>query len=295
MFVSLVGSAVINLVACLPGQGSADLEQCWKLDKSSVMSGGCLSIVLDDMCSALRGLELQIDDRAPVPLMAGGGVTIQQHHVPGGVTTTYVLISHHFLDNLGLELIGIDPETYRMKPVFDEPGAVRLTLLVAGQSLGAKVVTVATATPEAQPAVNLLFPTVIKDQGPIRNWAYGMTLLAGADQVPNVARHEAYLPQLKRDLEILRRHPDWAEIFEMLIARLEARIELSDLQKKIKTGEIDVGPESEPPPAGPGVAKALETKLKSSFAKAIQSSIREVVGQRRFYLPNPDLLRSHDE
>ena len=161
--------------------------------------------------------------------------------------------------------------------------------------MGTESVTVVPAPAEAQAVVALLFPTVVKDQGPIRNWAKGMTLLAGADQVPNVARHGPNLREFKKELEVLRRHPDWAEIFEMLIVRLEARIELSDLQKRIKTGEIDVGLESGPPPAGPAVAKALETKLESPFAKAIQDSIREVVGQRRFYLRNPDLLRSHDE
>jgi len=181
-----------------------------------------------------------------------------------------------------------------MKPVFDEPGTVRLTLLAGDESLGSKTVEVVPATPEAQLALHLLFPTAVKDQGPPRKRAKSMSLLAGAAQVPKVERHGPNLREFKRELEILRKHPDWAEIFEMLIARLEARIELSDLQQEVRNGEIDVGPESEPPPPTPAVARALETELKSPFAKAIQDSIRGVVAQRRLYLHDPDLLRSDD-
>ncbi len=294
MFVSLMLSALTSILALAPGQVPTG-ESCWKLDKSTVVSGGCVTLILDDTCSTLRGLELQIDDREPIRAIGEAGFTIQQHRAPGGVTTTFVLLSHCFLGDACFELVADDPETYRMKPVFDEPGTVKLELLANGESLGTKAVAVVPATPEAEPAVNLLFPTAVKDQGPPRNWAKGMTLLAGADQVPKVARHGSHLPEFKKELEILRRHSDWAEIFEMLITRLEARIELSDLQQKIRSGEIDVGSESEPPPSGPDVARALETKLKSPFAKAIQNSIREVVGQRRFYLRNPDLLRSDDQ
>ena len=115
-------------------------------------------------------------------------------------------------------------------------------------------------------------------------------------RLPLDARNRVHdeLPLFRKDLQVLAAHPDWAEIFEMLIVRLEARIELSDLQQQIKHGEIDVSPESEPPAPAPAVAKALETRLKSAFAKAIQDSIRDVVGQRRFYLRNPDRLRSND-
>jgi len=46
-----------------------------------------------------------------------------------------------------------------MKPVFDEPGTVRLTLLAGDESLGSKTVEVVPATPEAQLA---LLPAVRK-------------------------------------------------------------------------------------------------------------------------------------
>lgn len=292
MVASLILGALASVGVASPGHQPSD-EACWKLDNTSVTSGGCITMILDNACASLRGLRVQIDDREPDSPDAYPMIIC--HDVPGPSTRRVILISHDLRTRHGFELVADEPETYRMKPVFDEPGTVRVTLLAGNQSLGTKVVNVVPVTPEAQGAVDLLFPTVVKDQGPIRNWAKSMTLLVGADHVPDSTRHGPDLLQLKRELEVLRRHPDWAEIFEMLIVRLEARIELSDLQEKIKTGEIDVGPESEPPPPAPAVANAMGTKLKSAFARAIQDSVREVVRQRKFYLHNPDLLRSEDE
>lgn len=291
MYASLMATAILSHLAGLPAQGATQVDQCWTLDKTTVMSGGCVALVLNDTCSGLRGLKLQIDDRDPVSALSGAGITIQQHRAPGGVTTTFILLSH-FLENMGLELVSDEPETYRMKPVFDEPGTVRLTLSAGDESLGTKVVTVVPATRAAQGAVELLFPTVMKDQGAIRNWAKCMGLLMHVSGSGTIGRFAGDLPQFKQELEILSKHPDWAEIFRLLVVGLEANIELSDLIDEIRAGRIEVGPDSEPPPTAPTTAKALATNPKSPFAKAIQDGIRQTVGLRKFYLRNPELLRS---
>lgn len=288
---SVFVTALLTSVLANAQSRPPDSRELWSIDRTTVMSGGCVTIVLNDACSALRGLKLQIDDRDPVSALSGAGITIQQHRAPGGVTTTFILLSH-FLENMGLELVSDEPETYRMKPVFDETGTVRLTLSAGDESLGTKVVTVVPATPAAQGAVELLFPTVMKDQGAIRNWAKCMGLLMHVSGSGTIGRFAGDLPQFKQELEILSKHPDWAEIFETLIVQLEAQIALSDLIQEIKSRQIDVGPESEPPAPAPAVAKALQRKLKSPFAKAIQDGIRQTVGLRKFYLRNPELLRS---
>lgn len=265
-----------------------DLSEHWSIDREVVTSGGCLTVMLDDVGSALRGLTLQIDDRKPVNFLGRAGSTIQRHiasKIPGhlapvSITTTFVLVSHDFQNPEGVELLADEPDTYRLVPIFNEPGRVRLTLRAGDRSLGTKVVTVVPGSVHSEPAVDLLFPEFTGDQGPGRGRI--IALLGSADHGPNASRDGPNLLEFKRELDILRGHPDWVEIFEMLVTQLEARVELSQLRRAIETGEIEVDAKRGPPPPADGVTEALKAVVSSPFAKAIQDGVRGTIAQRAF-------------
>lgn len=272
-----------------------DLREHWSIDRETVTSGGCVIIILDDVGSALRGLTIQIDDRDPVKLLERAGPTIQRHVAPGPVTTTFVLISHDFHGAEGVELVSREPEIYRMVPIFNEPGSVRLTLQTPDRSLGTKVVTVVPPSPDAKAAVNLLFPEYTREQGPRTTGGRIIVLLGSADHGPSASRNGPDLPEFKKELEILRKHPDWAEVFEMLVTQLEARVELSELRQAIKSGEIEVDSAPNPAPLPQAVTQALQREVKSPFAKAIQDGIRATIGQRALLWRNAHRVPPDDE
>lgn len=289
MLATFVASVIVNL---LPTEGIENVSQAWWIDRETVMVGGCVTIVLDDACRKMRGLRLTINDGDSIPLLQRAGITIQYTTGPApSVTRTLVLISHDFRNPEGFELVSDDPVTYRIVPVFNEPGRVRLTVESEDRFLGSKVVNVIPVTPKAKPALELIYPNLLREENGETLNTRVLHLLSSAAHGLRPSGRADELPLFKKDLEVLSAHPDWAEIFAMLIARQEARIELNDLRQRIRTGDVGASSKSEPALA---VAKAVETDLKGAFAKAIQDSIRDVVGQQSSYFRDADRRRFDD-
>ena len=256
-------------------------NECWQVDKEKVISGGYVAIILDDQCSTMRGVTVQIDGREPVALMDGAGVTLQYESVDSEKPKKLVIISHDFRSPEAFAMVVEDPPSYRMLPVFHEPGTVTLTLSSAAGPLGSKEIVVLPAPKEAQGALDLLYPTVVRNQGiDVRNHPVLRLLLDSSYGVaPRITREE--LARLCADVEVLKRHPDWSEMAQMLLARLEARVELGELQDALKKhiGDLDIGEETAIIPET--INKALEANLASPAAKAIQSSIKDVLYLRK--------------
>lgn len=294
MFLSPMLSVLVSCVAA-SGDQAPPGEACWKLDKTVVMSGGCVTLTLDDTCSKLRGLKLRIDDDQAIDAMTLAGPKIHRQTLPGPVTTTLILVSHDFRGDEAFELVAQDPQTYRWVPIFDVPGAVRLTLESPDRGLGTKTVTVVPAPPDARPAVELLFPEHIKDQGRRDRGPKFFGLVLGTVSGPPSKVQQSNLAEFQRQLTVVRAHPDWREIGEMVVAGLEARVDFREVRESLRGRAGEVIDEGELPPLPEAVTTALKQQLKSPFAKALQDNIRQTVGTRKFLLDPDDPLRQWGE
>ena len=270
----------LGVVSVFPTTGSSaqDIRQLWWVDKETVMVGGCATIILDEACRKMGGLTLAIDDRRPIPLLERAGITIQYTTGPGpGITHTFVLISHDFANPEGCELIAQDPVTYRMVPVFNEPRPVRLTIESDHGSLGSSVVNVVPATPEAEAAVELLYPVIVRKNGASAQNGRVVELLARAASGGGPGVSRKHLEELYEDLVILEKHPDWAEIFKMLVTRVEARIRVKEFSDVLKTNGNAPEKALERSAVSERVQEAMQADVKSPFAKAIQNSLKSAV------------------
>jgi len=199
---------------------------------------------------------------------------------------TLVLLSHQLHTPDGFEVDADDRSIVHMVPLFDEPGTVRLTLLSEKGKIGTEVVTVRACDEEAIPAMRLMFPPLLAGQGvrDARDATWVQFLLASSDT--GSAPSESHLQQLHDELPIVKKHPDWAEICEMRLARIDAFRYLSNRETELEVSARDFGPDAVPAesPLPESVAQALKSDLTSAFAKAIQGQIRSRVEGHKLLL-----------
>jgi hypothetical protein len=289
MFGLLVASAVSSYGACFAVQPPPEAGGCWTVDKTTITVGGCVTIVLNDTCSAARRLTLEIGDREPIPLYQAGA-TMQYTTGPSPVkTTTLVLISHDLASPSAFEKVPGKPNTFRPVPVFNRPGPVRLTLRSPDRDLGSKDITVLPAALEAKEAIGLIYPELRPDRRDHPGQAVWMGFL-GVSGSGTISRTTLELiDQLRSQLPIIMRHPDWAEIAEMSIARAEVWADLRAAEQAWRATPPALRQYTEIPPPPEGVIRSLEGEVANPFAKMIQGRALAMLADReRFIRSAPD-------
>ncbi len=253
-------------------------DSCWSVDKETLRAGGCLTIVVQKACSDLPKLHLQIDEDEPLRLLdAGPDYQDRNSPLPGRDTTLVML----FWDIVNPESVAEAPGRtgeFTWLPVFNEPGAVRLTLWSGDESLGAIDVTVLPATRQSNEAMALLAPRLAPKKKPPHGEVTWMSLFIDRSLGVTPPVDAAEVARLREQLPIIAQHPDWAEIAEMFLARLEARVyggevtepERGELRERVNRVEL---PEL--------VTRNLDRNVKSPFAEAVQDDLRDIVGQLR--------------
>jgi hypothetical protein len=270
-------------------------DHVWELDKNTVYVGGCVAVILEAPANLAAQYQLRIGDSEPVRLVDSLGLTIRWND------RTVVLLSHDLRHAEHVQSTQQAEELVRVPPIFRKPGAVTLRLVLNDELVGTLSLEVI-ETPAAGQATNeLLFP-IFNREAPEKDpedallWIqlvakpmFGVTPPLSPEQ----------LEQLRAELPVVMRHPDWAEIAEMLVGRVEARDHYHGL---IESGEgqplgikQSVGAM---PPLPDIVTRCLEAKVQSPFAQAIQRDIRSIAtdlrvldAQRRGEDPI-DILRS---
>lgn len=271
MFVGIV-LTVSSIQVCLGGEPKS-LASLWHIDKDSVFVGGCVTIVVDRPSRETSKLTVRIDDREPVRLVDAAGSAARLKE------TTLVLISHDLFHpeiSRGTDGTTI---TVRVPPIFAKPGNMRLELEADGISWGVKTVEVIAAPANAKRAIDLLYPAVVRGDESAANAGRLMHLLttgsfgegAGTDERAELDKVREVLPELVQ-------HPDWEEVFEMLVGRLDTQY----FRRSVTTGTDDppyrIRDEFDELPSIPASAtRCLACNPKSPFVEAIQTNIRDLL------------------
>lgn len=246
---------------------------CWDVDKTTVIAGGCVTIIVDKPCNESWKLALQVNDDPPISLLQGAGPNFHRRNsrLPGR-EATLVLFFRDFMDMEAMEEIG--PGLFRWLTAFDEPGIVRLTLYDGDASLGTKEVTVLPCPPEAEEALELLNAPLTGTKRP-REEHLWIGLMSGSETfsfTPPLTERE--LEIMRQQLPIVVRHPDWAEIAEMRFAGVEAWHYVRQVTDDKRRLRDDV-PVVEFPRI---VTECLFKQVQSPFAQAIQDRVRDTAG-----------------
>ncbi|GEM_PF-1935619 len=292
MFTSLI------TVVCSTGVVFAVANEspgCWNVDKSTVMHGGCITIIVAKPCNESRNLSLQIDDRQPVNLFDGVGPDYHRRNsrLPGR-EATLVLLYYDMHNPEGMQEIPGQPGRFQLVPVFNRPGNVRLTLYDGEQSLGTRNVTVLPCLSDARAALALLNASLPGKKGAPRDEFLWTSLIAhqSPDLTPPVTEREL---QLVRDqLPMMMQHPDWAEIAEMRLAKLEAGVEYRRASELVQSRGLGT-PQSVAHRSVPQVlTEALRKQPQSPFAQALQDDARDLAGSRTVLIRQPDARQDNE-
>lgn len=230
-------------------------------------------------CNEHPNLRLQIEDREPLKLIGGVGPDYhgRNSRLPGRDTTLVLL----FWDIVNPESVAAAPDRpgeFTWLPVFNEPGTVRLTLWSGDESLGAIDVTVVPGSVESNEAMVLLAPRLAPKKKPPPGEVTWISLFFNRSLGVTPPVDAGEVARLREQLPVIAQHPDWAEIAEMLLARLAARVyggEVTETERPALRKDVD---RVELPDL---VSRNLDRKVKSPFAEAVQDDLRDIVGQLR--------------
>ncbi len=274
MFVVAIANVLLSM-GTAPAEPLRDAVS-WALDRETVHTGGCLAVILDLPLRECRRFRIRVAEREAVQLAERAGPTVSQ----GG--KTIVLLSH--IPGLpgGYERLPGEKNMFRVVPLFEVPGEVVITLLSGDEELGRRVVTVVPAPREAQEAIDMLFPVITPRRGvppPGLKWTRELTDPPVGVTV-TAAPHP--LQGLRDELEVMKRHPDWSEIAEVLVARVEATVQYHGLIVSEQGRPIAIKDTvGHLPPLPQIVTRCLNANPRSPFAQAIQDDIRRVVKDLR--------------
>lgn len=264
-------ASVLNFLGPVANGARGAVE--WSIVRDRVHVGGCVQIIVEAPARLAEQCELSIGDHAPALSLGrlGSSVSVRGR--------TVVLVSHDLAHAEVLESTSDGSKTLRVPPVFREPGAVTITLYLDGDAVGTQEIDVLPATGGMREAIDLLFPVVdrnvaVREREDALRWLKLATLPSNA-VAPPITRE--LLQQLSEELPIIEQHVDWAEVAEMLVARLEARAHYNELIVwEGRAPMLNVSGDALPP--WPEiVTRRLESKPSSLFGQAIQNDIRGLV------------------
>lgn len=269
-------AAVISAL-CTMNASAQRNDACWRVDKTTVMQGGCVTVIVDKPCSESNSLTLQIDADKPVPLLDSVGPSF--HHrtsrLPGR-EATLVQVFHNFRDQKAVEENPGALGTFRLVPVFDEPGQVRLTLYDDGESLGTIEITVVPSSEEARAALELLNPPLTGKRMPNRDHALWPQLVTGDTGLFAPPLTDRELQLLRDQLPIVVQHPDWSEIAKMRLAAVEALhyirgVSSGSSWRRLRDDVVN-------PKLPAFVTECINMKVQGPFAQAVQDNARDIAG-----------------
>lgn len=242
----------------------------WAIDKDEVYVGGCVAIRIPIELERSGALAVRIDEQEPVQLLDGAGPVLNLSN------SKVVLLSHISGREQSYRPVPGRPETFQTIPVFNTPGVVRLTLEVNGIPQDVKTVNVLVAPPLSQRAISVLYPEITRGVGaPIESKRLLYLLTRGSLSAEGGADERTVLEKVREVLPDLRNHPDWAEIFDALVARLDAENYRRSITMRDDDPPFRIKDDIEDLPSVPeSVTRCLQQTPKSPFAGAIQDKIR---------------------
>jgi len=289
---SLKVAAVISAL-CTMNVSAERNNACWRVDKTTVMQGGCVTVIVNKPCSESNALTLQIGADKPVPLLDSVGPSF--HHrtsrLPGR-EATLVQVYHNFRDQEAVEEIPGARGTFRLVPVFDQPGQVRLTLYDDGESLGSIEITVVPSSKEARAALELLNPPLTGRKTPNRDHFLWHQLVTGDTGIFAPPLTDRELQLLRDELPIVVQHPDWSEIARMRLAKVEAlhyvrKVASDSSWRRLRDDVVN-------PKLPAFVTECINMKVQSPFAQAVQDNARDIAGMLTVLLKHRERERAND-
>lgn len=271
MFTALITSLINIVIGILPLQVSP-ADAIWAIDKDQVFVGGCVTVIFEGSSHEIARLMLRVGNR-PGLKAVDSWPTVRR----GG--KTYVLLSHDFFNREGLDRIEGTEDGVRMVPLFHSPSTVSLTLRSGNVTVGIRDVRVVEPPEGSGAAIDLLFPRLLRNKG-VSDPAKAIWIQLITKNTFPVTPEQ--VQQLRDELPIIMKHPDWGEIASMAVANAEANIHYKDTIEACRQAR-DEGREmnTEPPVPAP-ISDALMREPKSPFAKAIQDGIRKTIAARQW-------------
>lgn len=277
MFTTFASSIILSSV--LSGVVTADAAnrgEVWLVDKTTVCVGGCISITINRPSRLAYEYTMSIDSGPPVRLVDTMGTTLRRGD------RTLVLLSHQLFSHDGVQVDTDNPELFHMVPLFHRPGIVRLTLLLGDEKLGTKDITVIDAPEGSDQAIEMLFLTLEPKRRDATAAPLLFQILMGAN-VSNILKYQDdAIDRLHEELEIVSKHPDWAEIAVMTVAQAEATVHYKSTIEACRVAHAEGRELNSEPPVPPSISLALEREMTSPYAKVIQDGIRKTIGARRW-------------
>jgi hypothetical protein len=167
-----------------------------------------------------------------------------------------------------------------MQPLFAEPGETELVVECDGQVAHTSRITVLPLPGAAAASMQLLFPEIPSIGLSAKAPSIAMQLLFVGEAVSDRAVSANELGKMRDIAETMKRHPDWAEIFPMLLALNEARVHNQERMDALRASRA--GGTSTSQPAWPdSVQLAMTEEVTNVYAKALQAFIRHEVLDRK--------------
>lgn len=243
---------------CPAAAASQPAELSVTLDRTSVMVGGCVAVILNRPAQDLpKELILDIEGREPVSL-------VQSAPRIGGKDKSLCLI---WVDLEHPVRLGGAPPRLRLQPVFRNSGTLKLRLRSERKILGSWEMRVVAPSEEAKAAMRVLFPDFTPqapDNSRLACWA-----LALAEEWERPCALVSNVNRLVETLPTVVGHPDWSEIAPALVRH---RIMQSELVRVLRRQGLE-SPGADVVHAGEvldRVAAEIEkTPAKAPFARAI--------------------------
>jgi hypothetical protein len=232
-------------------------------------------------CSELPNLRLQIDEDEPLRLLDVGPDYEDRNSPFPGRDLTLVLLFWDILNQESVVPARDRPGEFTWLPVFNEPGLVRLTLWSEDDSLGSIGVSVLPGTPESNEAVVLMAPRLAPKTRPPPGEVTWLTLIMSGSLGATPPVDQSEIDRLEEQLPTIVQHPDWAEVAEMSLARVAARVYSRSVTKSGPMGWPVVRANVERIELPELVARNLDRKVESPFASALQDDLRDEVGRLR--------------
>ena len=131
-------------------------------------------------------------------------------------------------------------------------------------------------------AIEMLFPTLEPNRRDLTAVSLLFQILMGGNVSNILKSRDDAIDKLHEELEIVSKHPDWAEIAAMTVADVEATAHYKSTIKTCRAARDEGRELNTEPPVPPSISQALHRNVNSPYAKAIQDGIRQTIAARQW-------------
>lgn len=203
----LIFAVVLGCCGMLQG---ADEPIRWRLNKTTIMVGGCCTLTIDDPRANLRSIELVVDGQSMGTLNWFGPHLADRE-------AQHVLL----WARVGPVSEGPGPDDMRrMAPLFGAPGEFVIGLRGPRVEENAHTASVESLPAEAQPSLELLYPVMPPEKAPPLDAVFWHRLIWLGGESRDLVRMRDQV-SFDTDVPKILAHPDWRHVLPSILQYYE--------------------------------------------------------------------------